>query len=137
MDRIIVTKYSLEPPPKPIILNDVLYSEWLNVDSGRHLVWDGEKWKEKTMKTKQEEWSQFSMEVENHIVNYVLPQYGDYPDEAIDSWTVEHIKSELEKYVKRIGADVRGAEESVRDTFKMAHYACYLLKFLRMRKSDE
>lgn len=83
------------------------------------------------MKTKQEEWSDFSTEVEDHIVNYVLPQYGDYPDEAIDSWALIHVKSELEKYVKRIGTALRGKKEAERDALKIAHYACYLSKFLK------
>lgn len=131
MDRIIATKYSPEPPSRPIILNGILYDRWLNVDTGKYLVWEDDEWKEIKMKTKQEEWSQFSTEVEGHIVNYCLPQYGDYPDPIVESWTVSSIKSELEKYVRRIGVDIRGKEESERDALKIAHYACYLLKFLR------
>ena len=83
------------------------------------------------METKLAEWMAFSMEVADHIKGYCMPQYGDYPDELIDSWTVDHIKSELAEYVKRIGTDLRGKKESERDALKIAHYACYLLKFLR------
>ena len=80
------------------------------------------------MKTKLSEWVEFSLEVDDHIENYCIPQYGDYPDEMIEGWTVENIKTQLEKYVKRIGVDVRGVEEAKRDTLKIAHYACLLLK---------
>lgn len=81
--------------------------------------------------TKLEEWRAFSYEMEKHIVDYCVVQYGDYPDELIDLWSVDSIKDKLGGYVKRIGLGARGSKEGERDALKIAHYACYLLKFLR------
>lgn len=79
------------------------------------------------MKTKQGEWEVFASRVMEHIHNYCVAQYGDYPDRMIEGFSVSDIKKQLERYVKRIGVDIRGVEESKRDTLKIAHYACILL----------
>lgn len=75
---------------------------------------------------KMAEWITFSSEVMDHIEDYCIPQYGDYPDKSIERWKPEDIKSFLEKYVQRIGTGVRGSAERKRDCLKIAHYACYL-----------
>ncbi len=82
------------------------------------------------MKTKLQEWKEFAGKVENHITNYCVPQYGDYPDEEIEEWTTDIVRLILRKYTHRIGIDLRGSVEARRDALKIAHYACYLLKKL-------
>jgi len=90
----------------------------------------------KKMESKTEEWMDFSVDVFDHIERYCLPQYGDYPDEMIEEWTTKDVKTQLEKYVKRIGTDVRGIEEVKRDTLKIAHYACLLLKKIEEKEHE-
>ena len=102
---------------------------------GDCLIFKQSNWSEK-MKTKQGEWVDFSVDVFNHIQNYCLPQYGDYPDEMIEGWTSKDIKTMLEKYIKRIGSGMRGVEEAERDTLKIAHYAC-LLRSKLMEEHNE
>ena len=80
------------------------------------------------MERKLTEWMEFCREVADHINHYCIPQYGDYPDEMIEGWGVKSIKTQLEKYVGRIGTGVRGTSEAERDTLKIAHYACLLAK---------
>jgi hypothetical protein len=81
--------------------------------------------------TKKEQWQEFSKLVEDHIDNYVVPQYGDFPDKMIERWDVFSIESQLIRYVARIGTNVRGINEQKRDALKIAHYACYLLEKLK------
>ena len=82
------------------------------------------------MNTKLSEWDDFEDLVYDHIQNYVIPQYGDYPDEMVEGWDINIIKEYLGKYVRRIGTGQRG-REAERDALKIAHYACYLLKKIR------
>lgn len=69
----------------------------------------------------------FALEVTNHINNYVVPQYGDFPDEHIEGMSLEEIKGKLSSYVQRIGkAHVNGGmERAITDMHKIAHFACY------------
>ena len=80
---------------------------------------------------KLEQWRNFNLRVSYHIEDYVVPQYGDFPDKMIDEWCQDDIKSQMERYVKRIGSGARGKEEAMRDCFKMAHYACYIFNKLK------
>ena len=79
---------------------------------------------ESTKKTHQ--WFGFAVNVGFHIENYVVPQYGDFPDPMAANWTLEKIQGKLESYVGRIGRGGRGMEEEIRDCLKIAHFACYL-----------
>ena len=88
------------------------------------------------MKLKLSEWVEFSLEVDDHIEKYCIPQYGDYPDTMIEDWTINDVKTQLEKYIKRIGTNVRGREEAKRDTLKIAHYACLLLKKIEEEENE-
>lgn len=76
--------------------------------------------------TKLKQWRAFSKEVENHILNYVKPQYGDFPDKTIAKFTPEKIQGKLEAYVDRIGKSSRGLIDEIRDCLKVAHFMCYL-----------
>lgn len=88
------------------------------------------------MKNKKQEYAAFALEVIDHIENYVIPQYGDYPDAMIDGFTVQDIKAQLTRYVGRIGFNARGQQEAERDCLKIAHYACLLLRKLREEKKE-
>lgn len=72
------------------------------------------------------EWEGFSGEVTDHIENYTVPQYGDAPDDMVETFTPADIKANLLRYVGRIGYNARGPEEAKRDALKIAHYACLL-----------
>ncbi len=86
------------------------------------------------MKNKKQEFTSFALEVIDHIENYVIPQYDDYPDEMIENFSVADIKAQLVRYAGRIGSNVRGEKEAERDCLKIAHYACLLLRKLREEK---
>lgn len=73
-----------------------------------------------------EQWRQFSKAVEDHIESYVVAQYGDFPDKTIAKFTPEKIQGKLEAYVDRIGKSARGHDDQLRDSIKIAHFACYL-----------
>ena len=76
------------------------------------------------------QWEKFSKKVGEHIEDYVIPQYGDYPDEMIENWSIHDFKSQLLRYHTRIGTNARGIKESKRDCLKVAHYACYVYEEL-------
>ena len=80
----------------------------------------------KKIPEKLKEWRKFSELVESHIVNYVIPQYGDYPDE----FSLQSVKEQLLRYVGRINRSSRGPKEELRDSLKIAHYACFLRRKL-------
>jgi len=80
--------------------------------------------------TKIEQWKNFSEIVELHIRQYVIPQYGDFPDKTIAKFTPEKIQGKLEAYVDRIGRSSRGKGDELRDCLKIAHFACYLAALL-------
>ena len=75
------------------------------------------------------QWRWFSSLVEQHIEQYVVEQYGDLPDEHIDSMNIEQIKGKMSSYVQRIGKILRtrGKQAAARDLFKIAHFCCYEL----------
>lgn len=76
-----------------------------------------------------EQWRQFSALVEKHIDQYVIEQYGDFPDEHIEGMSIEQIKGKMSSYVQRIGTILRtrGKQEAARDILKIAHFCCYEL----------
>ena len=48
--------------------------------------------------TKEREFAKFALEVIEHIKDYVIPQYGDYPDAMIEGFSVADIKAQLVRY---------------------------------------
>lgn len=72
------------------------------------------------------EWRRFSNIVERHVVDYTVAQYGDSPNDPVTGWTPEMCMKALEKYVKRFSSNQRGPAETIRDTLKIAHFACIL-----------
>ena len=74
----------------------------------------------------------FADEVLNHIEDYTVPQYGDAPDDMVNSWTSEHVINQMEKYLKRMKNNGRGAGDNLLSCDKLAHYACILKDKLLM-----
>ena len=69
------------------------------------------------------QFSRFSGRVVEHIENYTVPQYGDAPDDNVESWTAEDCVRQIEKYAKRFGKNSRPGQDAL-DLIKVAHYAC-------------
>lgn len=85
---------------------------------------------------KLQQWANFSVLVDDHIRDYVISQYGDYPDKMVEGFTAEKIQMKLESYVSRIGKGQRGHEDQLRDCLKIAHFACYLYNLQRYGRAD-
>jgi len=68
-------------------------------------------------------WQDFAREVGDHIETYTIPQYGDYPDDQLSTWTLEDFATTIKRYSNRMGKNVRGLEEDKRDMLKISHYA--------------
>lgn len=67
--------------------------------------------------------------VANHIEHYTVPQYGDAPDDNVETWKSEDCRKAIVKYLNRFNTNQRGVEEQKRDILKMAHYLqLYYLK---------
>ena len=76
------------------------------------------------MSKRGEEWQKFSTLVLDHIENYTVPQYGDKGADQATGFSPEDCIREIDKYKNRHFTGVRGKEETLRDLFKVAHYAC-------------
>jgi hypothetical protein len=79
------------------------------------------------------EWRMFSRFVEDHIRIYTVGQYGDAPDDQAEAWTAEQCVESIKRYTNRFGTNARGADESLRDLLKIAHYACLAYFKLHLR----
>ena len=76
-----------------------------------------------SMSVRAQEWMHFALQVLDHIENYTVPQYGDYPNDQLTEFAVQDIKAQLVRYINRIGSNARGKEEALRDMLKVSHYA--------------
>jgi hypothetical protein len=65
----------------------------------------------------------FSHTVLSHIEHYTVPQYGDKPDDQVESWAPEQCIDSIKRYVNRFGTNRRGRIETLRDIVKIAHFA--------------
>lgn len=73
------------------------------------------------MSQRGEDWREFSCEVNEHIEEYTVPQYGDKGEDQASDYTVEdHIK-QAQKYLARFGRNSRPGQEML-DFRKAAHY---------------
>ena len=78
------------------------------------------------------QWSEFSQQVELHIEQYTLPQYGNEGgQEQVEGFTVEDCFQCMSRYINRRHARVRGNVEALRDLIKIAHYAQFGYQKLR------
>lgn len=68
------------------------------------------------------DWDAFAEKVFTHIEDYTVPQYGDKPNDNVESWTAEDCIKQVKKYLNRFGKQQRTGEEKL-DLIKIAHYA--------------
>ena len=77
----------------------------------------------------------FAKEVKDHVDNYSVDQYGDMPDDMVETWTSTHVIQQMEKYLTRMKRDNgRGDDDNILSCKKIAHYACILESKLREGK---
>ena len=65
--------------------------------------------------------TQFCDKVRCHIVNYVIKQYGDSPNDPVQEWSIETCEAQAQKYLNRRGKNVREDQDET-DLFKAAHF---------------
>ena len=70
------------------------------------------------------QWRVFAKRVAEHILLYTIPQYGDFPEDEIESWTADQCIKSIQKYTRRFDSNMRGSVEQKRDMLKIAHFAC-------------
>ena len=68
------------------------------------------------------DWMEFAAKVLDHIEDYTVPQYGDSPDDYVESWTAAECVLALGKYQQRFGKNTRLGQATL-DLLKMAHFA--------------
>jgi TPR repeat protein len=66
-------------------------------------------------------WRDFSAAVEEHITNYVIPQYGDEGDEPAAEYDFEDCIKQAQRYLARAKTNQR-PEGLERDMRKAAHW---------------
>jgi len=71
------------------------------------------------------QWQEFSLMVLDHIEEYTVPQYGDFPNDQAEGWTVQQCSDCIQRYCNRSASNSR-PEEANRDALKIAHYACLM-----------
>lgn len=67
------------------------------------------------------DWITFSLRVLQHIEGYTIPQYGDAPNDEVESWTIEECLLAVKKYNARYGKNSREGQQEL-DFLKMAHF---------------
>lgn len=67
-------------------------------------------------------WLVFAGLVLQHIEEYTVPQYGDFPNDSVSNWTPEECMSSIKRYVARFGRNSRAGQDEL-DLFKIAHFA--------------
>jgi len=86
------------------------------------------------------DWLNFSSRVASHIESYTVKQYGDRPNDQLESWTPEQCLECIKRYYERNikGTNARGDLEALRDMAKIAHYAqvAYDKLLERIRKAN-
>jgi len=71
-------------------------------------------------------WQDFAGMVDEHIEEYTVPQYGDYPEDQLMDFEVRDIIKNMQRYLNRFESGARGIDETKRDCFKLAHYSSEL-----------
>lgn len=87
------------------------------------------------MTIREQEFSYFAGIVEEHIANYTIPQYGDAPDDELETWTAAQCVKAISKYTARFESGRRGQLETLRDLVKIAHFAA--VAFSKLLASGE
>lgn len=73
------------------------------------------------MPTQLKRWREFDLAVEEHILNYVIPQYGDEGKEPAVDYDFDDCIKQAERYLRRAKTNQR-PEGLERDMRKAAHW---------------
>jgi len=87
------------------------------------------------MSKRQLEFELFAEIVLEHIENYTVAQYGDAPNDPVETWTPAQCMDSVKRYADRIETGRRGSLETIRDMVKIAHFAC--LSFGKLNPTKE
>lgn len=68
-------------------------------------------------------WNFFAALVAQHVQEYTIPQYGDYPNDNIAQWSADDCLKQIQKYANRLFTSSRGEDELKQDLKKIAHYS--------------
>lgn len=81
------------------------------------------------------DWNEFAAKVADHIENYTVPQYGDAPNDNVESWSAQNCIAQVQKYAARFGNNQRTGQEEL-DLMKIAHYAQLAMGKLKQKPFD-
>lgn len=82
------------------------------------------------------DWNAFAAKVADHIENYTVPQYGDAPNDNVESWSAQDCIAQVQKYAARFGNNQRTGQEEL-DLMKIAHYAQLALGKLKQKPFND
>lgn len=82
------------------------------------------------------DWNEFASKVADHIENYTVPQYGDAPNDNVESWSAQDCIAQIQKYAARFGTNQRTGQEEL-DLMKIAHYAQLSMDKLQQKPFDD
>lgn len=82
------------------------------------------------------DWNEFAAKVADHIENYTVPQYGDAPNDNVESWSAQDCIAQVQKYAARFGNNQRTGQEEL-DLMKIAHYAQLVMGKLKQKPFDD
>lgn len=71
-------------------------------------------------------WYMYCDEVGEHISEYAIGQYGDFPNDPYTEQTIDTLWSHLDRYLARRKTGKRGEEDLKRDLLKIAHITCVI-----------
>ncbi len=74
------------------------------------------------MSERGKEWIEFALQVDDHINNYTVKQYGDKGSDLATNYTPDDFVKQIKKYCERHGKNARPDQEKI-DMIKIAHYA--------------
>lgn len=86
--------------------------------------------------TRTKQWNTFAAKVADHITNYTVPQYGDAPNDNVESWSAADCIAQVQKYAARFGTNQRAGQEEL-DLMKIAHYAQLAHDKLKQKPFDD
>lgn len=81
------------------------------------------------------DWNEFAAKVADHIENYTVPQYGDAPNDNVESWSAQDCIAQVQKYAARFGTNQRAGQEEL-DLMKIAHYAQLAMGKMKQKPFD-
>lgn len=81
------------------------------------------------------QWDLFAAIVAQHVVEYTVPQYGDYPTDQVTKYTVHDCNVNILRYANRLETSSRDEDNTLMDYLKIANYACFAyLKTLNLEE---